>query len=83
MDLPELLKGIRARRKTLHMTQIDLALRAGVSRRTIISLESGDTDIGLFRFFRVLRSLGLEMDLQIRTKRPVESQLKDMFKDDD
>jgi len=83
MNPPEMIEILLARRRELQLTQSELAQRAGVSRRTIIALESGDTDIGMLRFIRILESLGLRISLQKDAPRPTESELRNMFKDDD
>lgn len=83
MNIFQINKTLLIRRKELCLTQSELALRAGVSRRTIIAMESGESDIGLLRFVRILQSLGLEMELPVRQKRPTDDQLAELFKDDD
>ena len=83
MDIRTLLSTIANRRKQLGLTQIDLARRAGVSRRTIISLEAGQTDIGILRLARIVDVMDLAIAFAPRASRPTESQLSEIFKDDD
>ncbi|GIZ52659.1 hypothetical protein NCCP691_26730 [Noviherbaspirillum aridicola] len=68
------------------MTQEELAVRAGLSRRTLIAVEAGKTDITLTRLLSVLSVLGLEIGLTeaARTKRrPRESELLEIFGEDE
>ena len=56
-QLTELGRRVRALRKRRKMTQAQLAERAGISTRTLRSLEQGD-DVQLSTLLRVLRALG-------------------------
>lgn len=51
---------IRAERKSLGLTQADLAAASGVSLRFIGELERGRPSVGLERVLRVLQLLGLQ-----------------------
>ena len=55
LDLGARVRALRKRRK---MTQAQLAERAGISTRTLRSLEQGD-DVQLSTLLRVLRALGV------------------------
>lgn len=61
LPVPEILEelGARLRRYRLQqdITQADVAARAGISTRTLRSLEQGD-DVQLTTLLRVLRALG-------------------------
>ena len=46
-------------RKLQNLTQAQLADRAGITRMTVVRLESGDGGVSSENLFRVLRSLGL------------------------
>ncbi len=48
---------VRARRKELALTQIDLAEAVGVSRQTIISMETGDYAPSVYLALKVAQSL--------------------------
>lgn len=52
---------MRVRRQTLHLTQAQLADQVGVSRQTIISIESGRYDPGLRLAFDL--AIALDVDL--------------------
>jgi HTH-type transcriptional regulator/antitoxin HipB len=59
---------ISTRRKTLGITQEDLAELAGVSVRFLSSLEHGKASVRLSAVLAVLDALGLELTTQIRTQ---------------
>lgn len=48
---------VRSRRKELGITQAELAQRVGVSRQTIITLETGDYAPSVYLALRVARTL--------------------------
>ena len=48
---------VRARRKELGLTQVDLAAAVGVSRQTVITLETGDYAPSVYLALRVARTL--------------------------
>jgi y4mF family transcriptional regulator len=54
---------IRSTRKTLGVTQRDLALTSGTGLRFIIELEKGKETCELGKALRVLHTLGIEMTL--------------------
>jgi|SRR5580658_4508695 transcriptional regulator with XRE-family HTH domain len=72
ISLEELGSEIAKTRKSTHLRQADLALRAGVSRATLDALENGRApDIGFSRLARILATLGLELRLApAATRRP-------------
>lgn len=83
MLIQKLIGEAISRRHALGMTQEQLARRSGVSRRTIIAMEAGETDIGISRLVRVLDAMDLALAIIPRAGRPTESQLRDVFKEDD
>jgi transcriptional regulator with XRE-family HTH domain len=54
---------VKAVRGTLNLTQQELALRAGVARRTVFELEQGGS-ITLVNLEKILRSVGLSLVAQ-------------------
>lgn len=83
MNAEDIVAIIIARRKTLDLTQEQLAHRAGVSRRTIISVEAGQHDIGIRKLLRLLDSTGLTLSVKEGGSRPTEPDLRSLFNDDD
>ena len=83
MNIRSLIAEVTRRRRALALTQDELSRRSGVSRRTIIAMEAGETDIGISRLARLLDAMDLALAVVPRTSRPTESQLRDIFKDDD
>lgn len=65
---------MRAMRHEAGLTQSDLAARAGVSRRWLISLEqgtSGTSEVG--KVFDTLRALGVSMSFADRRQRTTDN----------
>ena len=56
-------KALRGARKQLGLTQSQLALAAGVGVRFIVDLEAGKPTLRLETVFRVIDSLGGEINL--------------------
>lgn len=81
----EIIATITRRRRELGLTQAELAARARISRRSIIDLENGmgKHDIGIRKLLRLLDSLGLQLTMSESKARPTESELRDLFGDDD
>lgn len=77
MSLEEIGAAIREARKSRKMTQTDLAQAVGLSRYTIIQLESGQvSDIGIRKVLSILNTLALEMSIQkMQTKRPTLNEM--------
>jgi len=48
---------VRQRRRTVELTQAELATAVGVSRQTVISIEGGDYAPSVFLALRVARAL--------------------------
>lgn len=59
--LGENLRLARLRRK---LSAARVAERAGISRRTLVSIESGEPTVGMGNYFQVMRVLGLEKDFE-------------------
>jgi DNA-binding XRE family transcriptional regulator len=53
--------AVRKRRKSLHLTQEDVALAIGVSRKTINELESGKASVELRIALEAGRAVGLDL----------------------
>lgn len=83
MDFESITSLIASRRREIGLTQSEVARRSGVSRRTIIAMENNDTEIGLARLIRILQALDLAITIAPGSGRPTESQLLDIFGDDD
>jgi transcriptional regulator with XRE-family HTH domain len=66
--------AVAAWRKLRGLTQSQLANRAGVGRRTIVRLESGDSTVTVENLLRVLRALGL-LDALPRALDPYETDI--------
>lgn len=64
----ELGEAVRRVRKAKGLRQAELALAAGTGRRFIVDLEHGKQTAQLGEVLRVLRALGLKVDLQPQSK---------------
>ena len=64
--LASLAEQIRSRRKSLRLTQDDLADLAGCSTRFVRALESGKRTVRLDKLLSVLEALGLELSARPR-----------------
>jgi putative transcriptional regulator len=53
---------VRLQRRSMGLTQADLAASVGVSRQTIISMETGDYAPSVFLAIRVARTLGTNVE---------------------
>ena len=62
-DVMRIAEKVRARRKAMKVTQEDLALVSGVSRRFIVDFESGKTTLSLDRVLLITNALGLKLDI--------------------
>jgi HTH-type transcriptional regulator / antitoxin HipB len=63
-SIRDIAAAVRGRRQDLGLTQADLALRAGVSRRWIYQFESGKPTAALGHVLRVLDELGLQVEVR-------------------
>ena len=57
---------VRARRKDLGLTQIELAELAGVSERFVMELEQGKPTVRLDKLTAVLGAMGLTLRAEVR-----------------
>ena len=65
-----LAKDVRARRKSLGLTQADLADLAGASTRFVHDLEAGKETVQLDKVLVVLAALGLHLRIQLGPSGP-------------
>ncbi|WP_173050274.1 helix-turn-helix domain-containing protein [Bosea sp. ANAM02] len=65
-DISSLAAAIKAARVERGLRQDDLALAAGINRKTLMTVEGGvsDRDPGLSNLMRIMHQLGLELVLQ-------------------
>ena len=75
---------IAERRKSLKISQAELASKAGVSRATLDALENGRAgELGFSKVTRLLTSLGLQLTLQAASsQRPTLDELMQEDRDD-
>ncbi|WP_334190647.1 helix-turn-helix domain-containing protein [Noviherbaspirillum sp.] len=79
----QIIAEIVKRRHLLGLTQAQLAARAGISRRTMVAIEAGAHDIGIRKLIRLLDSTGLTLTVKEGKDRPTESELSELFREDD
>ena len=84
LDLLSIGKRIAERRKTLKLSQTELAGKAGVSRATLDALENGRAgELGFSKVAKLLAALGLELTLQTASsQRPTLDELMQEDRDD-
>jgi transcriptional regulator with XRE-family HTH domain len=84
LDLISIGPQIAERRKTLKLSQSELASRAGVSRATLDALENGRAgELGFSKLTKLLTALGLELKLQAAgSHRPTLDELIQEDRDD-
>ena len=85
LDLISLGEQIAGWRKTLKLSQVALARKAGISRATLDALENGRTgELGFSKITRLLTALGLELKLQpAAPHRPTLEELMEEDRDDE
>lgn len=66
MELAEVARWVRRRRRALGLTQADLRARAGVSLATVQGIEAGTANPAFETLRRVLEALGLCLDVRPR-----------------
>jgi transcriptional regulator with XRE-family HTH domain len=84
LDLISIGGQIAKSRKTLKLSQAELARKAGVSRATLDALEHGRAgELGFSKLTKLLTSIGLELTLQAaRSHRPTLDELMQEDRDD-
>ena len=84
LDLSSIGHQIAERRKTLKLSQTNLARKAGVSRATLDALENGRAgELGFSKLTKLLTVLGLELKLQAGgSQRPTLDELMEEDRDD-
>jgi transcriptional regulator with XRE-family HTH domain len=84
LDLISIGGQIAGRRKTLKLSQAELARKAGVSRATLDALENGRAgELGFSKLTKLLTAVGLELTLQAATShRPTLDELMQEDRDD-
>ncbi|MFV0291120.1 MAG: helix-turn-helix domain-containing protein [Mangrovibacterium sp.] len=60
---------IKERRKILSITQRELAALSGVGINTLTKIERGEANPSLKIVINILNTLGLEMDIKIKTNK--------------
>lgn len=60
---------IKDRRKSLGITQRELALLAGVSVNTLTKIERGESNPSLKVVMNILNTLGLQIDISIKSNK--------------
>jgi transcriptional regulator with XRE-family HTH domain len=75
---------IAERRKSLKLTQSELARKAGISRATVDALENGRAgELGFSKVTKLLAALGLELELHAASsQRPTLDELMQEDRDD-
>jgi len=77
MDLVEIGLAFKVARRESQLTQAALARTLGMSRATLSALESGRCDeIGIRKLTALLESVGLEVFVAPRLKRPTIDELR-------
>ncbi len=65
-SFPHLAQDIRLRRRELKLSQVELALLAGVSERWIREFEHGKDSVRLDKLTQVLHVLGMQLRADVR-----------------
>ncbi|MDR0699932.1 MAG: helix-turn-helix domain-containing protein [Tannerella sp.] len=60
---------IRKRRKTLSITQRDVATLSGIGVNTLTKIERGEVNISFKAVMSVLDALGLDVEIRLKVKR--------------
>ena len=83
-DLSSIGAEVAKRRKSLKLSQAELAQKAGISRATLDALENGRKgELGFTKVTRVLAALGLDLILQpAGSQRPTFDELLQEDRDD-
>ena len=78
-----LIETYRDRRLLLGLTQAEVALSAGISRKTLSDFENGRGKITLGKLTRVLRAVGLELMAREASSRPTLDELSERYPTDE
>lgn len=74
-EIGQQIKGARKQRK---MSQTNLAMMLGMSRTTIGQIENGTVqEIGVRKLFRILETLGLELQVRPAGRPPTLDELRE------
>ena len=82
MEAQQIIQAVIDRRKELRVTQVELAARTGIARRTIVEFESGNLSLSFRRLLKILLTLDMTLMVKPGGARPRESELAEFFKDD-
>jgi transcriptional regulator with XRE-family HTH domain len=84
MDLVAIGQLVAERRKSLKLSQADLARQAGISRATLDALENGRAgELGFNKITKLLAAVGLELTVQTASsRRPTLDELIEEDRDD-
>ena len=66
MDRKEFAKVIRKTREEKNITQFELAIRAGVTERSVQNWEQGNKNISLEHADKLLKALGIEITIGLK-----------------
>lgn len=77
-SINDLAAVVRGRRRDLGLSQAELAVRAGVSRKWIYQFEAGKPTAELRLILRVLEALGLILDVTYDEQAPGGRQTRDL-----
>jgi y4mF family transcriptional regulator len=77
-SINDLAAVVRGRRRDLGLSQAELAVRAGVSRKWIYQFESGKPTADLRLILRVLDALGLILDVTYDAQAAAGSPTRDL-----
>ena len=84
LDLPTIGLKVAEQRKSLKLSQSELARKAGISRATLDALENGRArELGFSKLTKLLAALGLGLNLQsAASQRPTLDELLAEHRDD-
>src|SRR5688572_15708998 len=82
-DMDNIIRAFRDRRRSLHLTQSEVAKAARVARQTVSDFENGRAAVTLPNLVRLLSSVGLELTTRESSSRPTLDELADRYSDPD
>ena len=68
MDLSEIGKIIKKRRKLLGVNQIDMCSMIDISQHTLSAIENGNANPSIETLMKIIEILGMEIELRIKLK---------------